>query len=196
MKKLSAILVAFVLVAATAVTAFAAGINSSEQAVLDELKTSVTMKDGEMVIPAEYVNQAENYFNTIDMPEEDSKEIIAIIEEGKTFLEKSGAANIADLTFDQKQKLLSYGEKVVGVIEMSMSYDKTTKKLTISDPTGKVAFSAVPYLTKNGQIADGGVIKTTGSDANYIGFIAVGVAAVVLVAGGALYLLKSKKERA
>lgn len=196
MKKLSAILVALVLVAATAVTAFAAGINSSEQAILDELKTSVKMKDGEMVIPTEYVNQAENYFNLIDVPEEDSKEIISIIEEGKNFLEKSGAANIADLTFDQKQKLLSYGEKVVGVIEMSMSYDKTTKKLTITDPTGKVAFCAVPYLTKNGQIADGDVIKTTGNDANYFGFIAVGVAAVVLVAGGAIYLVKSKKERA
>ena len=38
MKKLSAIFVALLLVAATAVTAFAAGINSSEQAVLDELK--------------------------------------------------------------------------------------------------------------------------------------------------------------
>ena len=36
-------LVAFILVAATAFTAFAAGINDSEQAVLNELKTSVKM---------------------------------------------------------------------------------------------------------------------------------------------------------
>ena len=86
MKKLSAILVALVLVAATAVTAFAAGINSSEQAVLDELKTSVAMKGGEMVIPTEYVNQAENYFNTIDMTEAQSNDIIAIIKEGKSYL--------------------------------------------------------------------------------------------------------------
>ena len=50
MKKLSAIFIALVLAATTAVTAFAAGINSNEQAVLDELKTSVTMKDGEMYI--------------------------------------------------------------------------------------------------------------------------------------------------
>ena len=67
MKKLSAMLVAFILVAATAFTAFAAGINDSEQAVLNELKTSVKMNGSEMVIPSEFVNQAENYFNTIDM---------------------------------------------------------------------------------------------------------------------------------
>ncbi len=56
MKKLSAMLVAFILVAATAFTAFAAGINDSEQAVLNELKTSVKMNGSEMVIPSEFVS--------------------------------------------------------------------------------------------------------------------------------------------
>lgn len=195
MKKLSAILIALVLVAATAVTAFAAGINSSEQAVLDELKTSVAMKDGEMVIPTEYVNQAENYFNTIEMTEAQSKDIIATIEDGKKFLANSGASNISDLTFAQKQELLDYGKKVVGVLDMTMSYDKTTKKLTIFDPNGEVAFSATPYLTKTGAIAEN-PIKTTGSDINYFGFIALGAAAVVLVAGGTMFVVKTKKERA
>lgn len=195
MKKLSAILIALVLVAATAVTAFAAGINSSEQAVLDELKTSVAMKDGEMVIPTEYVNQAENYFNTIEMTEAQSKDIIAITEDGKKFLANSGASNISDLTFAQKQELLGYGKKVVGVLDMTMSYDKTTKKLTIFDPNGEVAFSATPYLTKTGAIAEN-PIKTTGSDINYFGFIALGAAAVVLVAGGTMFVVKTKKERA
>ena len=86
MKKLSAILVALILAATTAVTAFAAGINSNEQAVLDELKTSVTMKDGEMYIPTEYVNQAENYFNVIEMTAEEKDEILAITKDSKAFL--------------------------------------------------------------------------------------------------------------
>ena len=77
MKKLSAMLVAFILVAATAFTAFAAGINDSEQAVLNELKTSVKMNGSEMVIPSEFVNQAENYFNTIDMTADESSQIVA-----------------------------------------------------------------------------------------------------------------------
>ena len=194
MKKLSAILIAMIMVAATAVTAFAAGINEHEQAVLDELRTSVTMADGEMVIPEEYVNQAENYFNTIEVTAEESADMIAVIKEGKTFLVNSGASNIKDLTFAQKKELLAYGERVVGVIGMTMSYDKPSKTLTIYAPDGKVAFSAVPYLTKKGEIADNGVIKPTGAADIATGFVVVGSVFAVLVAGGALYLVKTKKE--
>lgn len=194
MKKLSTMIIAVILVAVSAVSVFAAGINSNEQAVLDELKTSVTMKGGEMIIPAEYVNQAENYFNTIEMTAEQSADIIAIIKDGKSFLEKSGASNIADLSFAQKQTLLSYGEKAVAVLGMTMSYDKTSKSLTISAPNGSVAFTAVPKLTASGQITNGDVIKTTGANANFIGFVVLGAVAVLFVAGGALYLVKTKKE--
>ena len=191
MKKLSAMLVAFILVAATAFTAFAAGINDSEQAVLNELKTSVKMNGSEMVIPSEFVNQAENYFNTIDMTADESSQIVAILKKGESFLENSGASNIADLTFAQKQTLLSYGKEVVGVLGMTMSYDTSSKKLTIYGKDGKVAFSAVPTLTKAGS-----VIKTTGAEADFSGIIAVSAVAFVMVAGGAFYLAKSKKERA
>ena len=195
MKRLSAILVALVLAATTAVTAFAAGINSNEQAVLDELKTSVTMSGGEMIIPTEFVNQVENHFNTIDLTAEEKDDILAIIKEGKTFLANSGAANIKDLTLAQKQELLEYGEKVVGAIGMTMSYDKSTGKLSIYDPDGNVVFSAVPYLTQDGQVAEN-PIKTTGAESNNFGFIALGATAILLVAGGSVYLVKSKKERA
>lgn len=196
MKKLSAMLVALILVAATAFTAFAAGINDNEQAVLNELKTSVKMNGSEMVIPSEFVNQAENYFNTIDMTADESTEIIAILKKGESFLENSGASNIADLTFAQKQTLLAYGKEVVGVLGMTMSYDTSTKTLTIYDTNGKVAFSAVPTLTKAGQIKDNNAIKTTGAEANFGGVAAVSAVALIMVAGGAFYLVKTKKERA
>lgn len=192
MKKLSAMLVAFILVAATAFTAFAAGINDSEQAVLNELKTSVKMNGSEMVIPSEFVNQAENYFNTIDMTADESSQIVAVLKKGESFLENSGASNIADLTFAQKQTLLSYGKEVVGVLDMTMSYDTSSKKLTIYGKDGKVAFSA----TKAGSVQDNSVIKTTGAEADFSGIIAVSAVAFVMVAGGAFYLAKSKKERA
>lgn len=195
MKKLSAIFVALLLVAATAVTAFAAGINSSEQAVLDKLNGTVTMQGNEMRISQEFVNQAENYFNTIDMTEAQSKDIIAVIKDGKNFLANSGASNISDLSFAQKQELLAYGEKAVAVLDMTMSFDKTTKKITILDPKGEVAFSAAPTLSKTGAVSEN-PINTTGSDVNYFGFIALGTVAVVLVAGGAMFVVKTKKERA
>ena len=207
MKKLSAIFVALLLVAATAVTAFAAGINSSEQAVLDKLNGTVTMQGNEMRISQEFVNQAENYFNTIEMTEQESKDIIAIIDEGNSFLVNSGASDFKSLSYDQKQVLLGYGQKAVGVIGMTMSYDSTTRTITVTDPNGNVAFSVseANYLVPaNGSSSgssgnssnSGSVIKTTGSDVNYFGFIALGTAAVVLVAGGAMFVVKTKKERA
>ena len=207
MKKLSAIFVALLLVAATAVTAFAAGINSSEQAVLDKLNGTVTMQGNEMRISQEFVNQAENYFNTIEMTEQESKDIIAIIDEGNSFLVNSGASDFKSLSYDQKQVLLGYGQKAVGVIGMTMSYDSTTRTITVTDPNGNVAFSVseANYLVPaNGSSSgssgnssnSGSVIKTTGSDVNYFGFIALGAVAVVLVAGGAMFVVKTKKERA
>ncbi|MEE1105603.1 MAG: hypothetical protein UH083_06565, partial [Ruminococcus sp.] len=63
MKKVSVILAALLLVAVSVVSAFAAGINDSEQKVLDELKTSVKMQGTDMYWPDSCVNQAENYFN-------------------------------------------------------------------------------------------------------------------------------------
>ena len=60
MKKVSVILAALLLVAVSVVSAFAAGINDSEQKVLDELKTSVKMQGTDMYWPDSYVNQAEN----------------------------------------------------------------------------------------------------------------------------------------
>ncbi len=195
MKKLSAIVLALIIVASTAVTAFAAGINSAEQAVIDELNTTVTMTGGEMSIPDDYVNQAENYFNTIEMTDEESTEIIAIIKEGKAFLEGSGAANIKDLTIAQKQELLAYGRKVVGVIDMTMTYDKVTRKLSIFDPNGEVAFCAVPTLTSDGKV-DSNPIQTTGAASDFTGFIVLGAAVLLVVGGTSVYLVKSKKERA
>lgn len=195
MKKLSAILISALLVAVSAVSAFAAGINSNEQAVLDELSKGVSMSGGVMYIPDEYVNQAESYFNTIDMTAEESEEIIAVIKQGENFLENSGASNIRDLTFEQKQVLLSYGEKAVGVLGMAMSYDFSAKVLTIYGADGYVAFSAAPSLTEDGAIVEN-PIKTTGASADFIGFACLGAVLVVLTAGGAAFVLRTKKERA
>ncbi|MGN0450355.1 MAG: hypothetical protein ACI4G0_08395 [Ruminococcus sp.] len=207
MKKLSAILVALLLVAATAVTAFAAGINSSEQAVLDKLNGTVNMKGNQMRISQEFVNQAENYFNTIEMTEQESKDIIAVLDEGNKYLENSGASDFKSLSYEQKEVVLGYGQKAVGVIGMTMSYDPNTRTITVTDPKGNVAFtvSEANYLvpekgsssgSSSNNSNSGSVIKTTGSDVNYFGFIALGTAAVLLVAGGAMFVVKTKKERA
>ncbi len=196
MKKITSILVALMLVAVASVSAFAAGINSSEQAVIDYLKGTVTMKNGEMKIPAEFINSMENYFNTIEMTDAESASIIEVLKEGKTFVSNTGAANIADMSVAQKKDLLDLGNKVVAVIDMTMSYDKASKTLYIYDPDGKTVFAGVPTFVPvdgNGN-GDSGVIKTTGADVNVAGIATVAGIAVLLVAAGAVYFVKVKKE--
>lgn len=196
MKRFLAIIASALLLATSATTAFAAGINSAEKDVLDALQTSVTMAEGEMVIPDEFINQAENYFNTIDMTADEAEEIIDIIEEGKDFLESTGAANIADMHYTKKYELLDIGKEVVGVIDMTMSYDKTTKTLYIYAPDGETAFAATPTLTPAGELKDENIIKPTGDFNGLFGVATVGAVALVLVAVGALFIVKTKKGNA
>ena len=201
MKKLSAIIVALLLVAVSAVSAFAAGINDNEQKVLDELKTSVKMQGTEMYLPEAYVNQAENFFNTIDMTEDQADKVLSVIKSGKTQLEATGAKNIADCTTAQKKELMTTLKNVMAPLNGTASYDKTTGEITLKSESGEVIFKAVPTLVEkgsskgedvNGKTTDGGVVKTTGASANTMTFVIIGVAAVLVIAGGAFFVIKKR----
>lgn len=196
MKKFTAAFTAVLLVIASAITVFAAGINTNEQAILDELKTTVSMQGSTLSVPSSYINQAEAYFNTVDVTKAQADEIIAVIKEGKTYLEQSGASNILDLTFDQKQVLLGYGQKAVGVLGMTMSYDKSAKTVTITSADGTVAFTGVASLSSNGTVDQQDVIKVTGSGANTAVAVSVGTALVLFVVFAGIYLVKTKKSAA
>ena len=201
MKKLSAIFVALLLVAVSAVSAFAAGINDNEQKVLDELKTSVKMQGTEMYLPEAYVNQAENFFNTIDMTEDQADKVLSVIKSGKTQLEATGAKNIADCTTAQKKELMTTLKNVMAPLNGTASYDKTTGEITLKSESGEVIFKAVPTLVEkgsskvediNGKTTDGGVVKTTGASANTMTFVIIGAAAVLVIAGGAFFVIKKR----
>ena len=117
MKKLSAILASATVIAMASVPAFAAGINSAEQAVLDKLSEVNTSYNGGFVTNAdEMLNQAENYFNTIDMTDAESKEIIADINDAVDYLKSQGASTVKDLNKAQKQELFTYGQKAANVV--------------------------------------------------------------------------------
>ena len=201
MKKLSAIFVALLLVAVSAVSAFAAGINDNEQKVLDELKTSVKMQGKDMYWPDAFVNQAENFFNTIDMTADQADQILAVIKTGKTQLEATGAKNIGDCTTAQKKELMTTVRNVMAPVNGTASYDKTTGEITLKSESGEVIFKAVPTLVEkggnsgkdvNGKTTDGGVVKTTGASANVMTFVIIGAAAVLVIAGGAFFVIKKR----
>ena len=199
MKKLASIFVALLLVAVSVVSAFAADINANEKKVLDELKTSVKMQGKDMYLPDSFVNQAENYFNTIDMTAEQADEFIAVIKSGKTQLEATGAKNIADCTKTQKKELFVTLGKVMAPVGGTATH--VGDEITLKDKNGEVIFKAVPTLVEkgsskgedvNGKTIDGGVVKTTGASANTMTFVIIGVAAVLVIAGGAFFVIKKR----
>ena len=193
MKKISAIIAALLIVAISAVTAFAAGINDSEQKVLDELKTSVEMQGTEMYWPRTYVNQAENYFNTIDMTADQAEQIIAVIRSGKNQLESTGAKNIAECTAEQKKELMSTLTKVMEPVNGTASFDNISGEVALKAENGEVIFKAVPTLISkdgaksvdiNGKTTDGGVIKITGAANDVFSCILIFAAAASVMAFG------------
>ena len=146
MKKTIKLISIAMLSAAVAVSASlsvsAAGINNAEQKILDELKTTVTMEGNIKTLPTSYINQAENYFNTVEITEEQANEIISKIESTKTFLTNTGAVNYATLTDAQEDEFISRCKEIAAVVGLKIAYDKATQTVTIIDADGKVIFVA------------------------------------------------------
>ena len=198
MKKLSAILASAAVIAMASVPAFAAGINSAEQAVLDKLSEVNKSYNGGFVTNAdEMLNQAENYFNTIDMTDAESQEIIADINSGVDYLKSQGAATVKDLTAAQKKELLGYGQKAASVIGVTVSYDKSGKTVSAVDKNGNAIVSSKVTTDTNGNTTTtSNAIATTGANVNTVAVATVAGAAVALAAGATVVLSVKKRERA
>lgn len=198
MKKLSAILASAVVVAMASMPAFAAGINSSEQAVLDKLsEVNKTYNGGFITNADEMLNQAENYFNTIDMTEAQANEILGYIDDGVEYIKSQNAATVNDLNFEQKQVLSDYGKKAASVIDVTTSYDKSTKTISATDKDGNTIVSTKVETDKDGKTTtSSNAIATTGANVNTVAVATVAGGAVALAAGATVVLSVKKRERA
>lgn len=210
MKKFISLALVLLLAVATAVPAFAAGgINENEQRVLDVLSQTVRIGDTDFIIPVDYVNQAENYFNTIDMTAAQADEIIGHVNEGKQYFLSTGATDFKGLTYEDKLQIISYGQAAVAVLGMTLTADFSDNTVTIVDAQGNVAFSApakiVPFTPSNPSNPSGGsssgskpgpgTIKPTGMPADTTMAVVISIAIVLFVAGAGIYLVKTKKAR-
>lgn len=184
MKKIIAVLFAVVLALGCFAAVSAEGaVNTYEKDVLDYLGQEVKLGKTTYIIPAEYVNQAKNYFLTIDMTEQESKDIIAALNGGLAALK---AAALPDKEFDMKvlpyatkQAVLASGQNACAVIGLNLVYNTTTEKVVITKGENTVLDSAP-------------TIKTTGAAIDMT-VIVVTMAALLAVAGA--MVLVSKKAR-
>lgn len=202
MKKFLKVLSVCALSAAVAVcasvTASAAGINSAEQKILDELHTTVTMQGVEKSLPVSYINQTENYLNTVELTDEEADEIIKGIEETKNYLTSTGAANYKELTDAQVDQFFSLCQKTVDVIDLTIAYNKSKMEVSIVDKSDKVLFntklnSKTPGGS-GGDIIDPNPIIDTGFGLNMSGVMTVAGVGILLVSAAGVYLIKTKKK--
>lgn len=210
MKKFISLALVLLLTVAIAVPAFAAGgINANEQKVLDLLSQSVTVDGQQYIIPVDYVNQAENYFNTIDMTSQEADEICGYIQDGIDYFTATGASDIKGLTYEEKLYILDCGKKAAGVLGMTLTADFVGNTITILAPDGTVAFSAPatisplkpvtptqPGTSGGGDKPNGGTIKPTGMASDATAAIVLSSMIVLFVAAAGIYLAKTRKSRA
>lgn len=191
------LLSAIVAVSASSV-AFAAGINEAEQKILDELHTTVTMNGVEKTLPADYINQAENYFNTVDITEEEANQVIAGIDDAKSYLESTGASNFKSLTSEQVDTFVSKCQSAVAPVNLTLSYTKSNNNVSIVDSTGSTVFTATVSSVTGGGTTGGSTsndpIKTTGAGFNIPGVMVVAGVGILLVSAAGIYLFKSSKK--
>ena len=195
MKKITKVLSSALLATAVAVTATvgasAAGINAAEQKILDELHTTVSLNGVAKSIPASYINQAENYFNTVDITDEQATQVVAGIEDSKAYIESTGVAHMKDLSSDQIDTLVGKVNAALSPVSLTLQYTKSTGAVSIVDSSGNVVFSTTAAAVSGGS---SNPIKTTGADFSVPGVVAVAGVGVLLVSAAGVYLFKTSKK--
>ena len=154
MKKVIALLAVSLITVLSCTPVFAAGLNSSEQSVLSNMRTPANMKGNSVYVPSSYINQAEARFNTIDMTEDQANRINGIINRGRAFLEKTGKESIKKLTSSQLSTLMGYASQAAAVLDVKIPAGADTENLKIINSAGEVIIDD-----------DGNVIKATGAEA-------------------------------
>lgn len=150
------------------------GLNSYEEALINDLSQSVVNADGVSVfIPTSYVNQAKNYFiSSVDMTKDQYEQITAILQRGIAIVKAGSGLNIANYSYADKVAMLKCGQEMVAVIGMTLTYDGTN--VVIVDPNGKLAFSAAPVLKTTGNVVPS-VVPAAAIGVALIGLMAAGV---------------------
>lgn len=183
MKKFMAAVVAVIIACFSCLAVSAAGINSAETSVLSNMRTPANMKGNNVYVPASYINQAESYFNTIDMTSAQANKINSIINQGRSFLQATGKSSIKELSAAERKTLLNYASSAAAVLNMSAAAGSDGKNIKIITKNGSVV---VDDSTK--------VIKATGAETHFTIYVTVLTVAVLLFACSAGVILSRKKN--
>ena len=179
MKKLVCLMVVAVLVVVSIVPAFAAGINTYEQKLIDYVKTAYVVDGATITVPQEYFTALENVFAEVEVTEAQYNEIMAIFEEAMKVVKANNLQSLEDITATgTTEVLLGFGSRALAVLGYSLSTkghltDADHGLLIITDPEGNVVAELHPNI----------VITKTGTDFTSVAVCGAAAVAVLAVAG-------------
>ena len=186
MKKVLSIVLAALLSIATILTASAAGITADEQKIIDALSKKITLASGATAtLPADYINQAEDYLSKVDLKTDDVSNIIANIQSAQTSVAKSNATTPSQFSNTIKDEVVAQAKQAATVIDATLSVSSGYTASLKFNPT-----AAGGYAGKTISSDTTVVIKQTGVEGNVV--LAV-VASVILMAAAGYVFTSSRK---
>lgn len=184
------VIVATLGLANIAQAADATAITANEQAILDELKTGVTVSGDTFHVTTTDMTKAENHLKTVDLPASNCNQAISDIKEARQIIESTGikatsgsdlqAQMIKDHNADYKKVESLYNDALIAV-QANVSTDGNN--VTIVDSNGN---------TIAGTGSNSGAVKKTG--ATYVASIATFVVLVAAAISAAVWKKKQSSK--
>lgn len=170
MKKLATITLLIVML----VGVFAGTVNAAtESELLDYLSQEFTVGGETISISASDKVKIERYLNENEVTAEQADSIIAKVDEAIAVLREAGETDLTKLSRADKDRLMSIANDAASVLGLSISYDASTKTISIYKD-GK--------LIESTSITSGDELVQTGSTGYvYVAILAVAIIAVVAV---------------
>lgn len=155
------------------------GINANEQAILDNLKSSVTVEGKTVTVPSDYIVAAEKYFATegVDLTAEDASVVNTQIEAAKQIIIDEKVTDLTTIKKSAQDKILSHAQVAAKQLGVTLEVDYSSKTIIVKDKNGNELLKVEK------------TIKNTGDDYTSV-LVLSGLLAMVLAGAG---IVASKK---
>lgn len=179
MKKLACLMVVAALLVVSVIPAFAAGINTNEQKLINYVKSAYVVDGTTITVPQEYITALENVFAEVEVTDAQYTEIMGILEKALDVVKKNNIQKLDDITATgTTEVLLDYGRQALAVLGYGLSVkghlsDADHGLLIITDPNGNVIAELHPNV----------VITKTGADFTSVAVCGAAAVAVLAVSG-------------
>lgn len=174
-KKFMVAAVATMLCLAGTMTAFAAGISTDEQAIIDKLKAGFTVDGKTVSVPTDIINQVENEFmkNETDVTAAQASVIEGKMDEVIAFAQANDVTDVASAK-EYADDIIPLVQAAASEIGYTVAYDASSDTgLTVSDPEGNTVYTSKAVVNQTG-------FDMTAPIAVGVGMVAILAACVVV----------------